>query len=116
MTTHVITPGTQLKRTREPLWLKWFFRMPVGLYQIGLADQLGSSTLLLRTRGRKTGRLRVTALNYLVDGNTTYVVAGHGPASDWLRNLQADPRVQVQIGRRRFEAGAELILDPAEQR
>jgi deazaflavin-dependent oxidoreductase (nitroreductase family) len=96
--------------------LAWFFRVPVGLYRIGLADQLGRSTLLLVTRGRKTGRWRTTPLNYVVDGDVTYVLAGMGPASDWLRNLQTYPYVQVQVGRRRFTACAEVIVDPAEHR
>ena len=90
--------------------------MPVALCRLGVADQLGRSTLLLTTRGRKTRRLRTTALNYLMDGDVAYVVSGRGPHSDWLRNLQADNRVQVQVGRRRFEAQAEAIVDPAERR
>jgi deazaflavin-dependent oxidoreductase (nitroreductase family) len=102
--------------SRQPALLKWFFRVPVGLYRLGLADQLGPSTLLLTTRGRKTGRRRTTALNYVVDSGVTYVLAGMGPCSDWLRNLRADPYVQVQIGRQRFDALAEVIVDPAEHR
>jgi hypothetical protein len=39
-----------------------------------------------------------------------------GPRSDWLRNLKAEPYVRVQIGRRRFEARANTIADPAEHR
>jgi deazaflavin-dependent oxidoreductase (nitroreductase family) len=96
--------------------LAWLFRIPIGLYRVGLAGQLGRSTLLLTTRGRKTGRRRTTPLNYLVEGDVTYVLAGMGPGSDWLRNLQAAPRVQVQVGRRRFDARAETIVDPAEHR
>jgi hypothetical protein len=37
--------------------LAWFFRLPVFLYRVGLAEQLGRSTLLLTTRGRKAGYL-----------------------------------------------------------
>jgi deazaflavin-dependent oxidoreductase (nitroreductase family) len=96
--------------------LAWFFRLPVVLYRLGLADQLGRSTLLLTTRGRKTGRPRTTPLNYVAEGDVTYVLSGMGPSSDWLRNLQADPQVQVQVGRRRFAARAERIVDPGEQR
>jgi deazaflavin-dependent oxidoreductase (nitroreductase family) len=90
--------------------------MPVGLYRIGLAEQLGRSTLLLTTHGRKTGRRRTTPLSYAAEGDVTYLLSGMGPASDWLRNLQADPHVAVQIGRRRFDALAETIVDPAEHR
>src|SRR6266536_4107956 len=91
-----LAPPKGPTRTRRPALLAWFFRVPIGLYRVGLADQLGRSTLLLTTRGRKTGRWRTTALNYLVEGDVLYVVSGMGPRSDWLRNLQADPQVQVQ--------------------
>jgi deazaflavin-dependent oxidoreductase (nitroreductase family) len=77
---------------------------------------VGRSTLLLTTRGRKSGRWRTTPLNYLVDGGVTYVVSGMGPGSDWLRNLRADPQVHVQVGKHRFDAWAEPLADPAEQR
>jgi deazaflavin-dependent oxidoreductase (nitroreductase family) len=96
--------------------LAWFFRLPVVLYRIGMAEQLGRSTLLLTTRGRKTGRRRTTPLNYLAEGDVTYVLSGSGLGSDWLRNLQADPHVQVQVGRRRFDARAEMVTDPVEHR
>jgi deazaflavin-dependent oxidoreductase (nitroreductase family) len=101
---------------RQPRLVRWFFRLPVALYRFGLADQLGRSTLLLTTRGRKSGLPRTTALNYVVDGDVTYVLSGSGLSSDWLRNLQVNPQVQVQVGRRRFAAMAESITDPVEHR
>jgi deazaflavin-dependent oxidoreductase (nitroreductase family) len=101
---------------RPAVALRWFFHLPVGLYRLGLADQLGRSTLLLTTRGRKTGRLRTTALNYVSDGDVICVLSGSGPNSDWLRNLQADPHVVVQVGRRHFTALAETITDSLEHR
>jgi deazaflavin-dependent oxidoreductase (nitroreductase family) len=65
--------------------------------------------LLLRTKGRKTGQLRTVALLYLKDGDR-YAVIGSKGGSDsppaWLLNLQADPNVEVQVGRRRFPARA----------
>ncbi|MET0389795.1 MAG: nitroreductase family deazaflavin-dependent oxidoreductase [Polyangiales bacterium] len=62
----------------------------------------GAPVLLLTTRGRKSGKPRVTPLLYLADGNDVVVVASKGgwPTHPlWYRNLQADPAVEVQIGR-----------------
>jgi deazaflavin-dependent oxidoreductase (nitroreductase family) len=70
----------------------------------------------MTTRGRKTGRRRSTPLNYWTDRDVTYVLSGMGSNSDWLRNLQADPHVQVQVGRHRFDALAETVVDPAQYR
>jgi deazaflavin-dependent oxidoreductase (nitroreductase family) len=65
----------------------------------------GVSTLLLTTRGRRTGKLRRTALIYGLDGERYLVVASRGGADhhpDWYRNLVADAEVQVQVGEEAF--------------
>jgi len=63
--------------------------------------------LLLRTRGRKTGRVRTAALLYHRDGDH-YVVVGSKGGSDsapaWLLNLKTTPEVEVQVGTKRFPA------------
>jgi deazaflavin-dependent oxidoreductase (nitroreductase family) len=84
-----------------------------------IGERIGRSPmLLLRTTGRKTGRLRVAALLYHRDGGN-YVVVGSKGGSDvapaWLRNLEATPEVDVQVGTRRFPARAR-IASAGEQR
>jgi deazaflavin-dependent oxidoreductase (nitroreductase family) len=69
----------------------------------------GVPTLLLTTRGRKSGALRRTALIYGQDGDRYLVVASNGgrprhPA--WYLNLQADPEVRVQVGAENFTGRA----------
>jgi deazaflavin-dependent oxidoreductase (nitroreductase family) len=69
----------------------------------------GVPTLLLTTRGRKSGLLRRTALIYGRDGDAYVVVASQGgrpthPA--WYLNLDADPQVHVQVGATELEARA----------
>jgi deazaflavin-dependent oxidoreductase (nitroreductase family) len=69
----------------------------------------GVYTLLLTTRGRRSGRLRRTALIYGRDGDRYLVVASvggsaHHPA--WYLNLAEHPEVQVQVGADRFTATA----------
>lgn len=61
----------------------------------------GTNTLLLTTRGRKTGRLRRTALIYGTDGDDYVVVASKGGAPrhpSWYLNLVDEPRVMIQVG------------------
>jgi len=76
-------------------------------------------TLLLRTRGRKSGERRTAALLYLMDRDR-YVVVGSKGGSDvppaWLRNLEADPAVEVQVGTRRFPAQARVATDAERKR
>jgi deazaflavin-dependent oxidoreductase (nitroreductase family) len=69
----------------------------------------GVDTLLLTTRGRKTGTLRRTALIYRRDRGRYVVVASNGGSKEhpnWYQNLVADPQVFVQVADDRFEARA----------
>lgn len=66
-------------------------------------------TLLLTTRGRKSGKLRRTALIYGVDGDNYVLVAsrgGHKYHPCWYLNLVANPDVEVQIFGEKFAAVA----------
>ena len=72
-----------------------------------------SVVLLLTTMGRKSGQPRVTPLQYEEDQGVIYVASARGPSADWFRNIQANPRVKVQIADRVFEGLAEPIVDPA---
>jgi deazaflavin-dependent oxidoreductase (nitroreductase family) len=40
------------------------------------------------------------------------VASARGRSADWLRNLQANPKVSIKVGRRQFDAMAEAITDP----
>jgi deazaflavin-dependent oxidoreductase (nitroreductase family) len=95
--------------------MRWLLGLPPLLYRGGLAGRLGRRLLLLRTTGRRTGRPRTVGLNYVVDGGTVYVFSGFG-WTDWYRNLIADPRVEVQIGPRRWAGIARPVADPEERR
>ena len=69
----------------------------------------GHDALLLTTRGRRTGRLRRTALYYGRDEDRYVLVAtplrtGDDPA--WYRNLTANPAVVVQVRADTFAAVA----------
>src|SRR5205807_5906063 len=73
---------------------------------------LGVPTLLLRTTGRRSGKTRTNALVYASDGDRYLVVPSNGGADRppaWLHNLRAEPAVEVQVGRQRRRATAEVI-------
>ncbi len=83
------------------------------LYAIGLGPVVGRIILLLTTTGRKTGLQRVTPLQYEEIDGKYYLGAARGLQADWVRNIQAGPRVSVQVKNRRFQGRAEIITDPA---
>lgn len=83
------------------------------LYAMGLGPVIGRIILLLTTRGRRSGRERVTPLQYEIIGNDYYIGAARGMKADWVRNLQTDPHVEVRVGTMHFYASAEVVNDPS---
>jgi deazaflavin-dependent oxidoreductase (nitroreductase family) len=67
----------------------------------------GHDSLLLTTRGHRSGRLRRTALWYLRDGER-YLLAGSDADPAWVRNVLANPAVVVQIRADTFAALARV--------
>jgi deazaflavin-dependent oxidoreductase (nitroreductase family) len=51
---------------------------------------------LLETTGRRTGLARRTPVGNGLDGDTFWLIAAHGTQADYVRNLQATPRVRVK--------------------
>jgi deazaflavin-dependent oxidoreductase (nitroreductase family) len=84
------------------------------LAERGLA---GKGTALLETTGRKSGRPRVTPVGNGLRGDAFWIVTEHGWASAYVKNIQADPRVRVKVGRG-WRSGTAHILpddDPVER-
>ena len=84
------------------------------LYAVGLGPLIGKLILLLTTTGRKSGRKRVTPLQYEEIGGLYYLGAARGLQADWVRNIQACPEVEIRVGARRFSGYAEVVNDPAQ--
>ena len=86
---------------------KYLLNPPVrGLFALGLVPP---THVLLETTGRKTGRPRHNPVGNGLDGDTLWVVAEHGRRASYVRNLEADPRVRVKIGRR-WRTGTATVL------
>ena len=87
---------------------------PRVAYSLGLGGLVGRFILLLTTYGRRSGRPRVTPLIYEKRGEAVIVASARGRAADWLRNIEADPRVHVRVGRRQFDGLAQPSVHPEE--
>lgn len=82
------------------------------LYAIGLGPVIGRIVLLLTTTGRKSGQPRTTPLQYEQIDGAYYLGAARGLKADWVRNLQANPRVELRVGAKRVSGLAEVVTDP----
>ncbi|MFJ6012382.1 nitroreductase/quinone reductase family protein [Streptomyces sp. NPDC092952] len=56
--------------------------------------------ILLETTGRSSGRPRRTPVGGRKVGQEFWLVSEYGTKSQYVRNIQADPRVRVRIGGR----------------
>jgi deazaflavin-dependent oxidoreductase (nitroreductase family) len=69
--------------------------------------------LYLTTRGRKTGLPREIEIWFTAHKHKYYVMAEY-PTSHWVRNLRADPRVQLRVGAETAKARARVLSDETE--
>lgn len=79
----------------------------------------GVTTLVLFTRGRRSGEARANALIYRPSGNSLVVVASKGGAPrhpGWYLNLRADPEVEAQVGADRRKLRARVAEGEERQR
>lgn len=65
--------------------LAWELRLPIP------------GDALLETTGRRTGLPRRTPVCDGLDGASFWLVAQRGRAADWVRNIEANPRVRVKV-------------------
>jgi deazaflavin-dependent oxidoreductase (nitroreductase family) len=74
---------------------------------------------LLETTGRRTGQPRRTPVCDGLDGEIFWLVAQRGQRADWVRNIQANPRVRVKMRTRSgvdWRAGTARVLDDDDPR
>ena len=88
-------------------------------FRLGLPDP---GDALLETIGRHTGTPRRTPVCDGLEGETFWLLAQRGRDAEWVRNIEADPRVRVKPRSRRptgWRSGTAHILDeddPGERR
>jgi deazaflavin-dependent oxidoreductase (nitroreductase family) len=80
---------------------------------VRLAQKAGVSagTALLETTGRKTGKPRQTPVGNGLRGNEFWIVTEHGRHSSYVKNIVANPRVRVRVGRVWFTGTANILED-----
>jgi deazaflavin-dependent oxidoreductase (nitroreductase family) len=67
--------------------------------------------VILETTGRRSGEPRRVPVGKALDGDTLWVVAAHGRRASYVRNIEAQPRVRVRLGRDWRTATARVLPD-----
>ena len=69
------------------------------------------SVALLETIGRKSGEPRRIPVGNGLRGDVFWIVTEHGHRAAYVRNIKANPRVRVKVGRTWREGTAHLLED-----
>lgn len=104
-------PGSATKR-RVIDWLQKSVLNPLDKLAFALRSPPPGDALL-ETTGRRTGRPRVTPVCDGIEGDTFWIVAQRGRSADYVRNIEANPRVRVKgsLSRTGWRTGMAHILD-----
>jgi deazaflavin-dependent oxidoreductase (nitroreductase family) len=93
-----------------------FFMVP--MFRLGFGPFMGNPItgyiMVLKTIGRKTGKIRFTPVIYTIMGGNVYCIAGFGKISHWYLNLKADPNLEVILPSGAIAGVAEDVSDPDE--
>src|SRR5512141_2974507 len=75
----------------------------VFMWKIGLGrfinswPAVGGRIMIIKHRGRKSGKEYLTPVNYAIVDNEIYGTAGFGSGTDWYRNVLAAPETELWL-------------------
>jgi deazaflavin-dependent oxidoreductase (nitroreductase family) len=104
--------GDDLTVFHEPVLLAG--ERTCGRYRSGIDEAF----CYLTTTGRRSGRPHRIEIWFGTGpgpGRTIYVLAGGRDRADWVRNLMAEPHVQVQVGDTGGEATARVLQEGTDE-
>ena len=93
-----------------------FFHNYIYIYSNGRIGKFlqGRPCLILFSTGAKTNLLRKNVLVFMKEGNEICLVASKGGSPTnpgWYHNLKANPKCEIQIGRKKYTAVAKEVFD-----
>jgi len=115
---HGFSRGSREEKKRYLNRWKLLNKFIVPLYHVGLIPALGIGRviLLLTTRGRRSGILRTTPLEYRRKGDCLYIFAGRGRKADWYKNMiAAQESVTVRVGFSEYKPSIRILENPDEK-
>jgi deazaflavin-dependent oxidoreductase (nitroreductase family) len=88
------------------------FMLKIGMgWMMEIMPSVSGRIMVIKHRGRKSGKEYLTPVNYAVVDGEVYCTAGFGSISDWYRNMQVNPDVEVLLLKGWRKARAEDVSD-----
>jgi deazaflavin-dependent oxidoreductase (nitroreductase family) len=63
----------------------------------------------LTTKGRVSGKPHRIEIWFGVEGDSIFLLSGGGGESDWVKNLRADPKIELRIAKTQFIGHAQVV-------
>jgi deazaflavin-dependent oxidoreductase (nitroreductase family) len=103
---------------RRIFWfLNKFFMVP--MFRLGFGPFFGNPLtgyiMVMKVIGRKTGKVRLTPVNYAIHKGDVYCISGGRATSDWFRNLLANPEVDLILPGGSIHARVEESTNPEQK-
>jgi deazaflavin-dependent oxidoreductase (nitroreductase family) len=99
----------------------WVFNkiFMVPMFRLGLGSFIGNNVsgyiMVIKTIGRKTGKVRYTPVNYAIQNGNVFCISGGGHHADWYRNMKAAKGVEVILPGGSIYGDVEDVSDPNER-
>lgn len=100
---------------RRIFWfLNKFFMVP--MFRLGFGPIFGNPftgyIMVMKTVGRKTGKVRFAPVNYTIYKGNVYCISGGRKSSDWYKNLHANPEIEILLPGGTLFAHMDEVCDP----
>jgi hypothetical protein len=94
--------------------LNKIFMVPIFLLGFGpfFGNPFSGFIMVLKTTGRKTGKIRYSPVNYAIFDGKVYCLSGFRKDSDWYRNLRLHPAVEAILPGGAIAGFTTVITDP----
>lgn len=91
-------------------FMVWMWKMGWGK-MINFWPAVVGRIMVIKHRGRKSGKEYLTPVNYAIVEGEVYCTAGFGSICDWYKNIKANPNVELWLPEGKREATAEDVSD-----
>jgi deazaflavin-dependent oxidoreductase (nitroreductase family) len=91
-------------------FMVWMWKMGWGK-MINFWPAVVGRIMVIKHHGRKSGKEYLTPVNYAIVDGEIYCAAGFGSISDWYRNMQANPDIELWLPEGKRKAHAEDVSD-----
>ena len=108
-----MTGATRAPSARKRAFGKWVSKWLINPIMRPLLERnlVPRTHALLETTGRRSGEPRRVPVGNGLRGDVFWIVAEHGHHSDYVRNIEQDPRVRLKIGRNWRSGTARVLPD-----